>query len=219
LTGVRCPVSYGRMPDEERHSRPPLLLLGGFALFIAVTAYLVITSMAKRSVPTFDPSPRVTASPDSEPRHDDTITVDATDSRRWQFVDFDRGGIVAPPDTAGWDLAVRRYHVIASDAIADLGSRRFEDVRDVPESGFIANVAGDDTSNAAIRRWYKYSMVTHLLEPTDHAYAVRTLDARFAIVQILGYYCTGLRPGCLTLRYTYPVSTPWAGRRAALSRE
>jgi hypothetical protein len=203
------------MPDGERHSRPPLLLLGGFALFIAVTAYLVIASMVKRSVPTFDPSPRVTASVEPGPRHDDTITVDATDSKRWQFVDFDRGGVVAPPDTAGWDLAVRRYHVIASDVIADLGLQRFEDVRDVPEGGFVANVVDDDTSNAAIRRWYKYSMITHLLEPTGHAYAVRTREAQLAIVQILGYYCTGLRPGCLTLRYTYPFPVSGTAHRVA----
>lgn len=203
------------MPDGERHSRPPLLLLGGFALFIAVTAYLVIASMVKRSVPTFDPSPRVTASLDPGPRHGDTITVDATDSKRWQFVDFDRGGVVVPPDTAGWDLAVRRYHVIASDAIADLGVRRLEDVRDVPDGGFVANVVGADTSNAAIRRWYKYSMVTHLLEPTGHAYAVRTREAQLVTMEILGYYCTGLRPGCLTLRYSYPVPAPGTAQRTA----
>ena len=203
------------MSDGERHSRPPLLLLGVFALFIAVTAYLVIASMVKRSVPTFDPSPRVTASLAPTPRLDDTITVDATDSKRWQFVDFDRGGVVVPPDTAGWDLAVRRYHVIASDAIADLGVRRLEDVRDVPEGGFVANVVDDDTSNAAIRRWYKYSMVTHLLEPTGHAYAVRTREAQLVTMEILGYYCTGLRPGCLTLRYSYRVPAPGTAQRTA----
>lgn len=203
------------MPDGERHSRPPLLLLGGFALFIAVTAYLVIASMVKRTVPTFDPSPRVTASLEAGPRHDDTITVDAADSKRWQFVDFDRGGVVVPPDTAGWDLAVRRYHVIASDAIADLGVRPFGDVRDVPEGGFVANVVGADTSNAAIRRWYKYSMVTHLLEPTGHTYAVRTREAQLVTMEILGYYCTGLRPGCLTLRYSYPVPAPGTAQRTA----
>jgi hypothetical protein len=206
------------MPDGERQARPPLLLVGGFALFIAVTAYLVASSVTKRSVPTFDPSPRTTASSDSGPRHDDTITVDATDSKQWQYVDFDRGGVLAPPDTTGWDLAVRRYLVIASDAIADLGLRRFEDVRDAPEGGFVANVVANDTVNAAIRRWYRYSMLTHLLEPVGHAYVVRTRDGRFASVQVLGYYCTGLRPGCLTLRYTYPLPGPRTEPRAALAR-
>jgi hypothetical protein len=206
------------MPDGERQSRPPLLLVGGFALFIFVTGYLVVSSVTRRTVATFDPSPRTTASSDSGPRHDDTITVDATDSRVWQYVDFDRAAVVAPPDTAGWDLAVRRYSVIASDAIADLGSRRFEDVRDAPDRGFVANVAADDTSNAAIQRWYRYSMLTHLLEPAGHAYVVRTRDGRFASVQVLSYYCTGLRAGCLTLRYTYPLAAPQAERRAALSR-
>ncbi len=33
--------------------------------------------------------------------------------------------------------------------------------------------------------------------------AVRTADGRFAKVQILGYYCSGPRAGCLTFRYVY----------------
>ena len=193
------------MPDGERHARPPLLLLGGFTLFVAVTAYLVVSSVTTRSVPTFDPSPHATALGDSAPRHDDTITVDASDETRWRYLDFDRGSVVAPPDTAGWDLAVRRYRVIASDAIADLGPRRFEDVHEAPAHGFVSNMTAGDTLNAAMRKWYRYSMLTHLLEPAGHAYIVRTRDRRFASVQVLSYYCTGLRPGCLTLRYTYPV--------------
>jgi hypothetical protein len=193
------------MSDRERQSRPPLLLIGGFALFIIVTGYFVLSSVTERSVPTFDPSPRASASLHGELRHDDTITVDASDSRLWQYVDFDRGGVVVPPDTVGWDVAVRRYLVIASDAIADVGAKRFEDVREAPKEGFIANTAGEDTVNPAIRRWYRYSMLTHLLEPSGHAYVVRTREHRFASLQVLSYYCTGLRPGCVTLRYTYPI--------------
>jgi hypothetical protein len=205
------------MPEGERQSRPPLFLVGGFALFIVVTGYLVVSSLTKRTVPTFDPSPRVTASSASGPRHDDTLTVDASDSKAWQYIDFDRGGVLPPPDTGGWDLAVRRYIVIASDAIADVGPTRFEDVRGAPDRDFVANVIADDTVNAAIRRWYRYSMLTHLLEPAGHTYVVRTRTGRFASVQVLGYYCTGLRPGCLTLRYTYPLAEPWTPRHAALN--
>src|SRR5688572_3938019 len=135
------------MPEGERQSRPPLALVGGFALFIFVTGYLVVSSVTKRSVPTFEPSPRGTASSAPGPRHDDTLTVDASDSKVWQYVDFDRGGVVPPPDTAGWDLAVRRYIVIASEAIADVGPTRFEDVRAAPDRGFVANALADDTVN------------------------------------------------------------------------
>ncbi len=193
------------MPDGERRSRPPLLLVGGFALFLFVTGYLLVSSVTKRSVPTFDPSPRVTASSAPAERLDDTVTVDATDARSWQFVDFDRGGVVAPPDTGGWDLAVRRYVVIAADGIADLGPKPFDEVRDAPADGFVTNAVAGDTVNPAIRRWYRYSMTTHLLEPAGRVYVVRTRERQFASVQILGYYCPGLRPGCLTLRYTYPL--------------
>ena len=70
--------------------------------------------------------------------------------------------------------------------------------------------------NAAMRKWYRYSMLTHLLEPAGHAYIVRTRDRRYASVQVLSYYCTGLRPGCLTLRYTYPVPASLSEPRAAV---
>ena len=204
------------MPDGERRSRPPLILVGGFALFIVITAYLVVSSVTTRSVPTFDPSPHAMASRDTAPRYDDTITVDASDAMQWRYLDFDRGSVVTPPDTAGWDVAVRRYRVIASDAIADLGPRRFEDVREAPPQGFVSNVTAGDTVNAAMRKWYRYSMLTHLLEPAGHTYVVRTRDRRFASMQVLSYYCTGLRPGCLTLRYTYPVPASLAAPRAAV---
>ncbi len=34
-------------------------------------------------------------------------------------------------------------------------------------------------------------------------YAIRTADGRYAKVEIVGYYCPGAEPGCLTLRYVY----------------
>ncbi|MEX2151810.1 MAG: hypothetical protein WD825_00630, partial [Gemmatimonadaceae bacterium] len=56
-------------------------------------------------------------------------------------------------------------------------------------------------SNAAIGRWYRYSMLSHLLEPNGHLFAVRTGDGRDYKVQVLSYYCRGLDAGCLTVRY------------------
>jgi hypothetical protein len=57
--------------------------------------------------------------------------------------------------------------------------------------------------NPAIRRWYDYGAVSHLLKPNGHVYVVRTRQGRFAKVEILSYYCTGLAPGCVTFRYAY----------------
>ncbi|OGU10107.1 MAG: hypothetical protein A2W29_05995 [Gemmatimonadetes bacterium RBG_16_66_8] len=67
----------------------------------------------------------------------------------------------------------------------------------------MATVAGRDTANAAIARWYRYSFITHLLSPGDRVYVVRTVSGRFAKIQFLGYYCPGTAPGCVTVRYAY----------------
>jgi hypothetical protein len=173
-----------------------------FALFLAAIVYIVASSMSRRAAPTFAPTP-IAPRPPANTLVIDTITVDARDPVRWAFVDFDRQSVVLPPDTAGWDLAVRRFHVIASDAIADLGEVAFDSVHQAPESGYVANTTRGDTLNPAIQKWYAYSMLTHLLEPNGHVYAVRTREGRYAKLQILSYYCEGLKAGCLTFRYAY----------------
>lgn len=173
-----------------------------FALFLTAIVYIVASSVSRRDAPTYAPTPiapqvAVTA------LVMDTITVDARDAQRWAFVDFDRQSVVLPPDTAGWDLAIRRFHIIASDAIADLGEVPFDSVREAPESGFVANTTRGDTLNPATRKWYAYSMLTHLLEPNGHVYALRTREGLYAKLEMLSYYCEGLKAGCLTFRYAY----------------
>lgn len=133
----------------------------------------------------------------------DTLTVDASGSGPWRFVDLDGGRVVAPPDTSTWDLAIRRFRLIASDAIADVGPILFDNLAQPPDSGYMGNKFGSDTSNAAIGRWYSYSMMSHLLVPRGHLYVVRTRGGRFAKLEILSYYCTGLQAGCVTFRYAF----------------
>ena len=132
-----------------------------------------------------------------------TGTIDARNDTTWQFFDFARGTPVIPPDTAGWDLALRRFHVITAGGVVDLGARPFEAVASAPEGGYAPTQLGRDTVNAAIDRWYRYSYFTHLLEPNGHVYAVRTRDGRFAKMEFLSYYCPGLSAGCPTFRYLY----------------
>src|SRR5688500_4956285 len=103
------------MTEVTRRAQAPLPLLIGFALFLAAVGYLVASSLSRRSVPTYTPT--VTALPrDGRGSMDslaiDTLTVDARDSRVWRFVDLTRGAVVTPPDTAEWELAIRRHHVI-----------------------------------------------------------------------------------------------------------
>lgn len=184
--------------------RSSLGLSAVFALFLAAIIYIVASSVSRREAPTFSPSP-IAPRPIGDTSIIDTITVDARDAQRWAYVDFDRRSVVLPPDTAGWDIAVRRFHILAGDAIADLGKVAFDSVSEAPDSGFVANSTRGNTLNPAIQKWYAYSMLTHLLEPNGRVYAVRTRDGRYARLEILSYYCEGLKAGCFTFRYAYPL--------------
>jgi len=174
-------------------------LVAGFAMFLALLGYLLASSLTRRQVPTFPPREVVT--PREGGRGTDTLTVDASESGSWRFLDLDEGGVVGPADTTGWDLAIRRFHIIASDAIADAGLTPFDSMAEPPAAGYIGNTLGTDTANAAIGRWYSYSMLSHLLVPKGHLYVVRTSRGRFAKLELLSYYCPGLQAGCLTFRY------------------
>ena len=193
---------------SHRRSGAPAPLLGGFAVFLAAIAYLVASSLTRPNVTSYAPTPPTRVRPTGDGTGEDTVTVDASDARTWRFFDFARGSIVTPPDTAGWDLAVRRYHIIAHDAIADLGATSFGSVTRAPTRGFMANTIGRDTTNAAIAHWYRYSFLTHRLEPGGHVYVVRTRAGRYAKMEILSYYCIGAEPGCVTFRYVSPILGP-----------
>ncbi len=139
----------------------------------------------------------------------DTVTLDATDPERWTFFDFSRNAAVAAPGPLDWDVAVRRFHLIANGGpgfagqggLADLGTVPFDSLAEAPESGYTATTS--DSANSAIRRWYAYGWTSHLLTSKAHVYALRTADGKYAKLAIVGYYCSQARPGCLTVRYAY----------------
>lgn len=182
-------------------TRATAALVSGFTLFVAAMVYLVASSLGGRSAPEFDPTPPGRARLAGASRDVDTLTIDARDARTWHFASLTAHAVLTPPDTAGWDLAVRRHRIIGGGLIADLGAIAFDSVTRSPRTGFVANHVERDTSNAAIGRWYRYSMLSHLLEPNGHLFAVRTRDGRDFKVQVLSYYCRGLDAGCLTVRY------------------
>jgi hypothetical protein len=169
-----------------------LPLLIGFAVFLIVMAYLVAASFTRRTAPAFAAGPEARG---------DTITVDATDGRRWRYVSLTRGRVLSAPDTAGWEIAVRRYNVIANGDAVDLGRASFDSVRTLP-------AAADEANASTIPKWYRYNLLTHLLETNGHVYAVRAGGGPTYKVQILSYYCPGLTAGCMTLRFAplAPVS-------------
>lgn len=186
-------------PSDGSSSRPPVLLWFGFGVFVLVLGYLVAASLTRRETPTFVPrAPRAGGLNVSSAA--DTATVDTTDPEQWQFVDLDQGRLLVSPDTVGWDVALRRYHFRASGAIADLRPGVLEDgMPNLPPGAGTSPTDLDD--EPAVNRWYRYSMWSHLLEPNDHAYVLRTSEGRITKLQVLSYYCPGLRAGCLTIRY------------------
>ena len=145
------------------------------ALFGAAMVYLVVVALVPKRVATFALGDSI---PITQPSAPDTVTLDARNPERWVYFAFTRG-VVAPPDTAGWDLKVQRFQVIASGTV-----RRVEG-----EAG-------------AIGRWYRYSFFSHLLLPKPGAYELTSPDGRLTRLDFLSYYCPGPEAGCLTFRYS-----------------
>ncbi|MFI5206946.1 MAG: HmuY family protein [Gemmatimonadales bacterium] len=137
------------------------------------------------------------------------VTLDASAPDSWTFFDFSRNSAVVHPGPLDWDLAVRRFYIIANGGpgfagqggIRNLGRVALDSVAEVPEGGY--EPTGGDSVNGAIRHWYDYSWTSHLLRTDGHAYAVRTADGKYAKLAVVSYYCGEAKPGCLTLRYAY----------------
>jgi hypothetical protein len=192
-------------------ARAPLPLLAGFALFVAGLAYLVVMSLTRRDAPVFAPSAMARARGANWERVGDTLTLDATDSDRWRYASLSSGRPLAGPDTAGWELAARRFNINVAGPVADLGPVPFAEARLTPSASYLL-WGMRAPANGAIGHWYRYNLVTHLLMPGDHVYALRTADGRLWKLQLLGYYCPGLVAGCVTLRY---APLPGESRRGA----
>lgn len=192
-------------------TRPPILLWVLAAAFVLLIAAILIGALAKPDLP-----PYALSVPHPAPVGDSligpaTYTLDASDGDRWHTFDFARNALV----TGGtWDVAFRRFRVIAGPGagVADLGAVPFDSVRELPDTGYRANLAGPDTVNPGVGKWYEYSMLTHLLTSKGHVYAVRTAAGRYAKVTLLAYYCRDVGTACVTFRYAYQGG---ASRRVA----
>lgn len=188
---------FGRSPTAL--PLPLVIVASGFGVAIVV---LIAASLVPRDAHTFDPlAAHVRAGGPAA----DTVTIDARDETQWRFFSFARGPL-SPPDTAAWDLAFRRYHVIVSGTAQRVDAAAFEALADAPAAGYVATTMGRDTVNPAIDRWYRYSIFSHLLEPASGTYVIRTRDGHFAKLQFLSYYCPGPAAGCVTMRYVYQDS-------------
>jgi hypothetical protein len=180
----------------------PLPLLVFFGVFLVAIIYLVAASLTRREAPVFPISPVNRTRAVNWERAGDTLTIDATDGDRWQYVSLARGRVLVPPDTTNWDIAIQRYRVITSPngSIADLGASTFEAAHSTSSVGFTPTTYGASPENAAIAHWYRYNWLTHLLEPNGHVYAVRGPSGQWKLA-VVSYYCPKLVAGCLTIEY------------------
>jgi len=148
-------------------------------------------------------------------------TLDARASDQWTFFDFSRGSVVEVPHqfAVDWDLAFQRHKMLVNGGatnpkgqggILNLGEGPFDAVIDAPADGYvedtIATINPDTivTENLAIKTWYHYNLLTHLLHPKPNVYVVRTADGKYAKMRIVSYYCDGGHAsGCFTIEYVY----------------
>ncbi len=185
--------------------RVPVGVLVVFALFLLIVAYLITASFVRRTLPTFAPSPMGARILEGDTARGDTVTIDARNPTVWRFFDFDRAAVQEPPDTTGWDLAFRRFHIMTSGRIAIAETVRFDALVHPPSGEYMENRVASDTTNPAVADWYDYNFLSHLLEPKARVYVVRTREGRFAKFEILSYYCPGLAAGCFTIRFGHPL--------------
>ncbi len=172
---------------------------------IGVAVVLAALTLQAPAVPTYAPTAAHAQEVGGSLVGPILYTVDATAPDVWRHFSFRVGSIVETPGPRGWDLAFRRYSIIAGDGVGirDLGEHRLEDVREVPAAGYMANEGRGEPRNRAIASWYRYGFFSHVLSPKPHVWAVRTADGRYAKLEMVGYYCPGARPGCPTFRYVY----------------
>lgn len=202
----------GSADPREGGGRIARVVLWTAALLFGLAMALLVAGAGSRpAMQTFAPSP-------TRPRAvGDTLvgplvyTVDAQDDTRWRFFDFSSGSVVERPAPTGWDIAFRRHFIIVNGGdgfSGNAGIQRLEPGdreggKALPSAGYLETRAGRDSTVRGLGKWYDYSFIRHILEPRPGRFAVRTADGRYAVFQILSYYCEGGMGGCFTLRYKY----------------
>jgi len=182
--------------------RPPILVLVMGGAFVLLVASLLIGSLARPEFPPFSLTPPRPMAVGDTLVGPATYTLDASATDRWRTFDFGRNAAV---DSGPWDIAFRRFHLIAAPGggIVDIGVVPFDSLRELPAGGYLPNTDASDTTNPGVGKWYSYSMLSHLLTTKHHVYGIRTSGAKYAKLELLAYYCKDAGTACITFRYAY----------------
>jgi len=197
-------------PSGGRAGRTPAWLwIAGFA-FVCVIGLVLAASIRRPEPPVFSLTSLEAREVPTGFSGPDTVTIDARDGDRWTRFDLGRVAVAGPGER--WDIAVKRYRLVVNGGngfVGAAGVRRldapFREVTEAPAAGYESSrvSGGGDTVNAALDGWYSYSLFSHLLVPEPATFVVRTHDGKYAKFAVLGYYCPGPEPGCLTFEYVY----------------
>ena len=191
--------------------RPPPAAIAIIGLLVIAAVIFVATSLRRSTPLTWYPVSVV----DPQEVGDRLVgpSVFTVDGRgdELTFFDFSAGSVIESPDPLGWDLAFRRFTILANGGpgfagqggIIDLGITSLDSLTTVPTNGYAVNTPGSEVSNSATTQWYEYSWTSHVLSPKLKVFAVRTADSRYAVFQILSYYFPTAQAGCTTIRYRY----------------
>jgi hypothetical protein len=193
--------------------RAPWWLVAVAAAFLAFIVALLLSSLLRPEVATFRPTVPAERAPPTGLAGPDTVTLDARAGEGWIGLDLGRrrAGPVAEM-AESWDLAAQRHRLAINGGEGFLGAagvlasgESFQTLAEAPRDigGASRVTPGADTVNATLRDWYSYSFLSHLLEPKPVTYVIRTAEGRYAKLRILGYYCPGAEPGCVTMEYVY----------------
>jgi hypothetical protein len=178
---------------------------------VVVATTLVTLSLRRPSVPTFAPTTPGARDAGRSRVGPVRYTVDATHPERWRHFSFRLGSVIDDPGALDWDLAFRRFQIIANGGprfagrggAVDLGEVAFAAVTSAPESGYRPTEGEGEPRNPALAGWYRYGFFSHMLTPKPRVWAVRTADGRYAKLEVVSYYCPDFQPGCLTFRYVF----------------
>ena len=191
--------------------RPPRAAIAIIGLLMVAAVVFVASSLRRPTPLTFYPVSALNPQEVGDQLVGPSVfTVDGRGDEPTLF-DFSTGSVVESPDPLGWDLAFQRFTILANGGpdfagqggILDLGITSLDSLTTVPTNGYAVNTSGRDVSNAATAQWYEYSWTSHVLSPKPKVFAVRTADGRYAVFQILSYYCPAAQAGCTTIRYRY----------------
>ena len=178
---------------------------------VVVAAILVAFTLRPSDVSMYAPTPPAPREVGRARIGPVLYTVDATSPSEWCYFSFRLGSVIDHPGPKDWDLAFRRYQIIANGGqefagqggIADLGEMELANVKTAPAAGYRPSEGGTDPRNPAIAGWYDYGYFSHVLTPKRHVWAIRTADGRYAKLELISYYCPRSQPGCVSFRYVY----------------